>query len=98
MELHIYITLIYTFSYFVFLDPNVDVIYVSPIDIGDELTQYYGRLIGLKPAIDSGNSDDQLDLSDRYKMIVPEAMKSFPVSTFDESFKILYINLPCLID
>lgn len=58
----------------------MDVIYVSPVDVTDELTQYYGRLIGLKPAIDSGDSDDQSDLSERYKMIVPEAMKSFPVS------------------
>lgn len=61
-------------------DPNVDVIYVSSVPTSNELTQYYGRLVGLKPAVDSGNADDQSDLSDRYMVIVPDAINSFPVS------------------
>lgn len=59
-------------------DPNVDVIYVSPLVINEEGLQYYTKLLGLKPAIDSGNVDDQTELTDRYKIIVPEAIKSFP--------------------
>lgn len=61
-------------------DPNVDVIFISPVPMNDETLQYYNKLIGLKTAIDSGNVDDQSDLSDRYRIIVPEAIKSFPVS------------------
>lgn len=60
-------------------DPNVDVIYVSSVPMSNELMQYYSRLVGLKPAVDSGNSDDQSDLSDRYTVIVPDAIHSFPV-------------------
>ncbi len=63
-----------------FSDANVDVIYVSPVPINDEMQQYYAKLLGLKPAIDSGNVEDQADLSERYKIIVPESIKSFPVS------------------
>ncbi|XP_064607991.1 IQ domain-containing protein H-like isoform X2 [Liolophura sinensis] len=59
-------------------DPNVDVIFISPVPMNDETLQYYNKLIGLKTAIDSGNVDDQSDLSDRYRIIVPEAIKSFP--------------------
>lgn len=61
-------------------DPNVDVIYVSPVVVNDECMQYYAKLLALKPAVDSGNVDNQSDLSDRYKIVVPEAIKSFPVS------------------
>lgn len=62
------------------VDPNVDVIYVSPVPINDECMQYYAKLLALKPAVDSGNVDNQNDLSDRYKIVIPEAIKSFPVS------------------
>lgn len=61
-------------------DPNVDVLYISPVPLSDETLQYYSKLLGLKLAIDSGNVDDQDDMSERYKIIVPEAIKSFPVS------------------
>lgn len=61
-------------------DPNVDVIYVSPVPINDECMQYYAKLLALKPAVDTGNVDNQDDLSDRYKIVIPEAIKSFPVS------------------
>jgi hypothetical protein len=58
-------------------DSNVDVIYVSPVAIGDEMIQYYERLLGLSPAIKSGNADDQSDLRSRFTIITPEAAKSF---------------------
>ena len=64
------------------VDPNVDVIYISPVPINEEQQQYYSKLLGLKTAIDSGNVEDQGSLQDRYKIIVPESINSFPVSTF----------------
>ena len=63
-----------------FADPNTDVIYVAPVPINEEMAQYYGKLLGLKTAIDTGNVDDQQDLADRYKIITPEAIQYFPVS------------------
>ena len=62
-------------------DPNVDVLYVSPVLVNEEMSQYYGKLLGLKHAIDSGEVDDQADVSKRYKIIMPEAVKCFPVGT-----------------
>ena len=62
-------------------DPNCDVIYVSPVPINDEMAQYYSKLLGLKTAIDSGDVDDQTELTDRFKIITPEAILQFPVST-----------------
>ncbi|KAL4227848.1 hypothetical protein ACF0H5_013286 [Mactra antiquata] len=59
-------------------DPNVDVIFVSPVPLSEETLQYYSKLLGLKSAIDSGNVEDQAEIGERYKIIVPEAIKSFP--------------------
>lgn len=61
-------------------DPNVDVIYVSPVPINEEMLQYYNRLIGLAPAVQSGNADDQADLSSRFTVITVEAAKPFQVN------------------
>ena len=60
-------------------DENVDVIYISSIPITEETLQYYSKLFGLKPAIITGNASDQTDLSNRYKIVIPEALNSFPV-------------------
>jgi hypothetical protein len=57
------------------------VIFISPVPLSEETLQYYSKLLGLKSAIDSGNVEDQGEFSERYKIIVPEAIKSFPVST-----------------
>ena len=57
----------------------MDVIYVSPVPISDEILQYYSRLIGLAPAVHSGNTDDQADFSSRFKIITVEASKPFQV-------------------
>lgn len=64
-----------------FLDPNVDVIFVSPVPLSEETLQYYSKLLGLKSAVESGVVEDQCDMGEKYKIIVPEAIKSFPVST-----------------
>lgn len=63
-----------------YLDDNVDVIYVSSIPITEETLQYYSKLFGLKSAVLSGNADDQSDVTSRYKVVIPEALNSFPVN------------------
>ncbi|XP_064651541.1 IQ domain-containing protein H-like isoform X2 [Lineus longissimus] len=59
-------------------DPNVDVIYICPVALNDETMQYYAKLLGLRNAIDTGSVEEQMDVTDRYKIIVPEATKHFP--------------------
>ncbi|KAL8616663.1 hypothetical protein ACOMHN_031645 [Nucella lapillus] len=59
-------------------DPNVDVIFISPVPLSDETLQYYSKLLGLSAAVASGEVEDQSDMSNRYKVLVPEAIKSFP--------------------
>ncbi|BFY98989.1 hypothetical protein BsWGS_02029 [Bradybaena similaris] len=59
-------------------DPNVDVILISAVSLSDEALQYYSKLLGLYPAVAHGNPEDQCDMTDRYKIIVPEAINSFP--------------------
>ncbi|XP_052701435.1 IQ domain-containing protein H-like isoform X2 [Crassostrea angulata] len=59
-------------------DPNVDVIFVSPVPLSEETLQYYSKLLGLKSAVESGVVEDQCDMGEKYKIIVPEAIKSFP--------------------
>ncbi|XP_005098111.1 IQ domain-containing protein H isoform X2 [Aplysia californica] len=59
-------------------DPNVDVIFISAVPLSDETLQYYSKLLGLCSAVANGNPEDQCDMTERYKIIVPEAIKSFP--------------------
>ncbi|XP_066273015.1 IQ domain-containing protein H-like isoform X1 [Branchiostoma lanceolatum] len=59
-------------------DPQVDVIYVSPVEMSEEMLQYYSKLLGLRPAVESGAVEDQSDMQDRYKIVVPEAFDKFP--------------------
>jgi hypothetical protein len=57
----------------------VDVIYISPIALTEESLQYYLKLFGLRKAIETGNQSDISDYSNRYKIVIPEAINSFPV-------------------
>ncbi|XP_042330886.1 IQ domain-containing protein H isoform X2 [Sceloporus undulatus] len=59
-------------------DPNVDVIYVCPFEMSEEMLQYYNKLLGLQTAVRSGNPEDMADLQDRFKILTPEAIQSFP--------------------
>ncbi|XP_034291358.1 IQ domain-containing protein H isoform X2 [Pantherophis guttatus] len=59
-------------------DPNVDVIYICPLELSEELLRYYNKLLGLQPAVRSGNPEDIGDLQDRFKILTPEAINSFP--------------------
>lgn len=54
---------------------------MSPVPLSEETLQYYSKLLGLKSAVESGVVEDQCDMGEKYKIIVPEAIKSFPVST-----------------
>ncbi|XP_066491304.1 IQ domain-containing protein H isoform X2 [Tiliqua scincoides] len=59
-------------------DSNVDVIYICPVPASEELLQYYDKLLGLQAAVRSGNHKDIADLQDRFKILTPEAVYSFP--------------------
>ncbi|XP_030048690.1 IQ domain-containing protein H [Microcaecilia unicolor] len=59
-------------------DANVDVIYICPLELHQETLQYYSKLLGLQAAVRSGNPQDMTDLQDRFKILTPEAINSFP--------------------
>ncbi|XP_054858749.1 IQ domain-containing protein H [Eublepharis macularius] len=59
-------------------DPNVDVIYVCPLQLSEGFLQYYHKLLGLQAAVRSGDPEDIADLQDRFKILTPEAVNSFP--------------------
>lgn len=59
-----------------FLDPKVEVIYVCPVELTDDVYQYYSKLLAMKA---NAESDDDL-IENRYKIIVPDSIHRFPVS------------------
>nr|XP_020665679.1 IQ domain-containing protein H isoform X1 [Pogona vitticeps] len=59
-------------------DSNVDVIYICPFQLSEEMLQYYIKLLGLQQALRSGNPEDIADLQGRFKILTPEALSSFP--------------------
>ncbi|XP_043933816.1 IQ domain-containing protein H isoform X2 [Protopterus annectens] len=59
-------------------DINIDVIYICPVHLSEDMLQYYNRLLGLQAAVRSGNPEDIDDLQERFKIITPEAINSFP--------------------
>ncbi|XP_067827442.1 IQ motif-containing protein H isoform X2 [Heptranchias perlo] len=59
-------------------DDNVDVIYVCPLWMGEDVTQYYMKLLGLQEAVKSGIPEKVVDMKDRLKVITPEAAGHFP--------------------
>ena len=66
------------------LDPNVEVIYVCPVNMNDEMRQYYTRLIDVMATVTGQNS---AELNARLKIITPDCHDRFPVS--DPGFSLL---------
>ena len=54
--------------------------YVSPIEILEDFSQYYKKLLGVRSAVDVGNPDEIGDLTSRFTFVVPDALTKFPVS------------------
>ncbi|CAF1395000.1 unnamed protein product, partial [Didymodactylos carnosus] len=86
-------------------DPNVDVIYVSPMPINNEVLQYYNKLVNLRPSVEKGELVQQ-DNAHRFMIVVPEALHSFPnlirgreaymvtgVSHFDDLYLAEYLDI-----
>ncbi|XP_034144051.1 LOW QUALITY PROTEIN: IQ motif-containing protein H [Esox lucius] len=68
-------------------DDNVEVIYVSPVRLGDDLFQYYSHLIGLfqgaavEPRDAAGprvGTSTQAPMSKRFTILIPDALEDFP--------------------
>ncbi|KAM9070576.1 IQ domain-containing protein H-like [Sarcophilus harrisii] len=57
---------------------NVEVIYICPFHPPDELLGYYNTLLGLQPAVITGNPKDIGDPKDRFRILSPEAIDFFP--------------------
>lgn len=76
------------FIYDFLVDPKVEVIYISPVELNDEVYQYYSKLLGMKARrLDKSDSnsketgdEEEDDIENRYKIIVPDAVDRFPVS------------------
>ena len=80
----------------IFADPGVEVIYVCPVEINDEVYQYYTKLLAMKArplsASGMGGTGDEEDIENRYKIVVPEAVHRFPVSHVRQC---CFRNKPC---
>ncbi|XP_062403211.1 IQ motif-containing protein H isoform X1 [Sardina pilchardus] len=61
------------------LDENVEVIYVAPKPLGEDLSHYYTRLLSLHQAVQLGNPDAPRDpCATRVTFLTPEAWQYFP--------------------
>lgn len=58
------------------IDSKVDVIYVSPVELTDDVYQYYSKLLAMRAG---GDANDE-PVENRYKIVVPDAVHRFPVS------------------
>ncbi|KAK3732917.1 hypothetical protein QZH41_012675, partial [Actinostola sp. cb2023] len=74
-------------------DPKVEVIYICPVEINEEVYQYYTKLLAMKARPLSStykSSDDEDDIENRYKIIVPDAVHSFPTHNMCLSSILMY--------
>lgn len=68
-------------------DPNVEVIYISPIDLDNDMQQYYQKLLGMGV---SKEGDSMTDSDSKVKFIVPDHLDAFPGLNFCLSTLLLY--------
>ncbi|EDO37640.1 predicted protein, partial [Nematostella vectensis] len=74
-------------------DPKVEVIYICPVEVNEEVYQYYAKLLAMKARPLSstkkpGEEDDNIE--NRYKIIVPDAVNSFPTHNMSLSSILMY--------
>lgn len=67
-----------------FLDPLVDVVYVSPVEMNDETQQYFAKLMGMceESRLDGAQEAETQDgraIEERFHFVVPERVDSFEV-------------------
>ena len=68
-------------------DPNVEVIYISPIDLDNDMQQYYQKLLSMGVTKDGENFPGT---ESKVKFIVPNNLDSFPGLNFCLSTLLLY--------
>ncbi|GCB69451.1 hypothetical protein scyTo_0008387 [Scyliorhinus torazame] len=59
-------------------DDHISVIYICPLWIGEDVTQYYMKLLGLQEAVKTGIPEKVVDMGDRLKVMTPETVSHFP--------------------
>ena len=67
------------------IDPLVDVIYVSPVELNDEMLQYYGKLMRMceesgEDGLQQEEAQNRQSIEERFHFVVPERLHSFEVS------------------
>ncbi|XP_062860209.1 IQ motif-containing protein H isoform X2 [Trichomycterus rosablanca] len=61
------------------IDKNVEVIYVCPVRLGEDLIHYYTQLLGLHGAVETGKSTDfSSSCAERFTILTPAAHQHFP--------------------
>ncbi|XP_063690024.1 IQ domain-containing protein H-like [Bolinopsis microptera] len=68
-------------------DPNVEVIYISPIDLDNDMQQYYQKLLGMGVTSEAENVPET---EAKVKFIVPDHLDAFPGLNFCLSTILLY--------
>eukprot|EP00116_Pleurobrachia_bachei_P001193 sb/3461455/ len=68
-------------------DPNVEVIYISPIDLDTDMQQYYMKLLGMGV---SDQGDNLPENANKVKFLVPDHLDKFPGLNFCLSSLLLY--------
>jgi len=63
---------------------------VSPVDIQEEMKQYYCKLLGLKSAVEASDPEKVGDMTERFTIIVPDALNKFPVSFLNSFCRGIY--------
>ncbi|XP_017547245.2 IQ motif-containing protein H isoform X1 [Pygocentrus nattereri] len=60
-------------------DENVEVIYVCPVQLGEDLLHYYTQLLGLQGAVETGEPTAlPASCTKRFTILTPEAYQYFP--------------------